>query len=157
MSTEPAPDCRCVLLGNAARPARLIVCERMGRWAVVLRRELAGSDLRVYETRSLVECWKELAESPAGLAVVELTAGSIAPLLQRLARLHSDLPLARVAVVADRSLVKYEWLIREAGAVHFTCSSRQLGPLARVAGGHLDRAPSPPKTLVEKVWDRLPW
>ena len=157
MSTEPTTDCRCVLLGNVARPARLIVCERTGRWAVALRRELAGSDVRVYETRSLVECWKGLAESPAGLAVVELSAGNVAPLLQRLAGLDRDFPLARVAVVADRSLAKYEWLIREAGAVHFTCSSRQLGPLARVVAGHLDQAPSPPQTLVEQIWARLPW
>lgn len=78
MSTQPAPDCRCVLLADDARPARLIVCERTGRWAVALRRELAGSGVRVHESRSIAECWQGLAESPAGFAVVELTGGNLA-------------------------------------------------------------------------------
>ena len=157
MSTQPTPDCRCVLLGDGAKPARLIVCERTGRWAVALRREVDGSDVRVHETRSIAECWQQLAESPAGFVVVELTGSNLSSLLERLARLPRELPLARVAVVADRRLAKYEWLIREAGAVHFTCSPRQLGPLARAAAGHLDQAPSPPKTLVEQIRAGLPW
>ncbi|NQU24738.1 MAG: hypothetical protein HQ567_25935 [Candidatus Nealsonbacteria bacterium] len=157
MPTQPTSDCRSVLLAADAEPARLIVCERTGRWAVTLRRELDGADVRVHESRSLVECWQQLAEAPAGFVVVELTGGNVASLLERLARLPREFPLARVAVVADRSLAKYEWLIREAGAVHFTCSSRQLGPLGRAVRAHLDQAPAPPQTLVEQVWASLPW
>ena len=52
--------------------------------------------------------------------------------------------MARLAVVADRSLAGYEWLMREAGAVHFVCSPRQVGPLAQLACRHLAQVPPPP-------------
>ena len=82
-------------------PARLIVCERTGRWAVALRRELADAGVRVWETRTLADCWSELAESPASFVVLELR-GDVAGLLALLARQPREFPLARVAVVADR-------------------------------------------------------
>ena len=146
-----------VLLTADAGPAKLVVCERSGRWAVGLRRELAGLGVRIYETRTLAECWQVLAESPAGFAVVELTTSGTDELLRRMARLQRDFPLVRVAVVAPRVLAGYEWLMREAGAIHFTCSPRQLGPLARSACRHLDRAPVPPRSLAEQIWESLPW
>ena len=62
-------------------PARLIVCERTGRWAVALRRELADAGVRVWETRTLADCWNELAESPASFVVLEL-GGDVAGLLR---------------------------------------------------------------------------
>jgi hypothetical protein len=146
-----------VLLPAAAVAARLIVCEPSGHWAVVLRRQLAAADLRVYETRSLADCWEMLAKAPASFLVVELSAGGAGALLQRMARLERDFPLARVAVVADRSLAGYEWLLREAGAVHFLCSPRQSGPLADLARRHLAQAPPPPRSLTEQIWAGLPW
>jgi len=155
--TEPDASCRWVLLPQRAQAARLIVCERRGRWAVGLRRELAGAGVRVYETRSLAECWEVLAEAPAGFTVVELSNATVEDLLRRMARLGRDFPLARVAVVAGRSLADYEWLMREAGAVHFTCSPRQLGPLARLACRHLHQAPAPQQTLTQRIWTSLPW
>jgi hypothetical protein len=146
-----------VLLPAGAAAARLIVCERSGRWAVALRRELAAGEVRVYETRSLADCWAMLAQSPASFLILEFTAGSGAALLPRIARLGRDFPLARVAVVADRSLADSEWLMREAGAVHFVCSPRQSGPLACLARRHLAQAPPPPRSLTEQIWAGLPW
>ena len=137
--------------------SRLIVCERFGSWAVALRRELAGSGVRVYETRSLAECWDVLGETPAGFAVVELSCVGVEGLLRRMARLQRDFPLARVAIAAARCLAAYEWLMREAGAVHFTCSPRQLGPLVRLACRHLDEVPAPPRSVTEQIWACLPW
>ena len=60
-------------------PAHLIVCEPSGRWAVALRREL-GPSARVFETRSVAECWERLARSPGSFVVVEATAGNLEPL-----------------------------------------------------------------------------
>jgi len=118
-------------------PARLIVWARTGRWAVALRRELAETGIRVWETRTLVECWEELVESPASFLVVELLEGNVHPLLARMMRLPREFPTVRIAMVADRSLADYEGLLREAGAVHFVCSPRQLGPMAKMANRHL--------------------
>jgi hypothetical protein len=150
-------DCGSVLLPTGAAGARLIVCEASGRWAVVLRRQLVAVTLRVYETRSLADCWEMLVEAPASFLVVELSAGNAVALMQRMARLERDFPLARVAVVADRCLTDYEWLLREAGAVHFLCSPRQSGPLADLARRHLAQAPPPPQSLTQQIWAGLPW
>ena len=145
-----------VLLPAGAGAARLIVCERSGGWAVALRRELAAA-VRVRESRSLADCWEMLAAAPASFVVVELTPGNAALLLRQMARLQGDFPLARVAVVADRSLGCYQWPMREAGAVHFVCSPRQSGPLARLAARHLAQAPAPQRSLTQQIWASLPW
>lgn len=146
VGTSPAPSA----------PARLIVCERTGRWAVALRRELAGAGIRVWETRTLADCWGELFESPASFAVTEL-GGNVADLLHRMARLPREFPAVRLGVVADRSLARYEALMCEAGAVHFSCSVRQVAPLARTACCHLAQIPPPPQSLTERIWASLPW
>ena len=146
-----------VLLPAGAAAARLVVCERSGRWAVALRRELDAAALRVHETRSLADCWEMLAEAPASFVVVELTPGNVAALLRQMSRLQGDFPLTRLAVVADRSLAGYRWLMREAGAVHFVCSRRQSGPLARLAARHLAQAPAPRLSLTQQIWASLPW
>jgi hypothetical protein len=141
---------------DSSLPARLIVCERSGRGAVAMRRELAEGGIRVWETRTLADCWSELAHSPASFLVLEL-GSNIADLLQRMARLPREFPSARLAAVADRSLARYEWLMREAGAVHFLCSVRQAGPLAQLACRHLAQVPPPPQSLTERIWASLPW
>jgi hypothetical protein len=149
---EPTPH-------NAAsntNPVRLIVCERTGRWAVGLRRELAEG-LRIHETRTLPQCWEALAETPAAFMVVELRPAWLDDLLRRMAGMARRFPSAEVAVVADRSLAAYEWLAREAGAVHFTCSPRQLTPLAALAARHLATIPIPQQSFAERIWASLPW
>jgi DNA-binding NtrC family response regulator len=144
-------------LAEGARAARLIVCERSGRWAVVLRRELAAANVRLHETRSLAECWEMLAEHRWSFVVVELSHDNADALLERLARRERQFPRIGVAVVADRSLRAYQWLIREAGAIHFVTSPRQLGPLAGVACRHLAHAPETRRSMTERIWASLPW
>ncbi len=138
-------------------PARLIVCERTGRWAVALRGESAFAGVRVWETRSLAECWKLLAESPCSFLVAELTSANADDLLRRLARLEREFPGVRAAVVARRSLADHQWLVREAGAIHFTCSPRQLTPLAEAACRHLCQVEVSEPALSERMWASLPW
>ena len=135
---------------------RWIVCERTGRWAQGLRREPAAG-LRLHEVRSLAECWEMLGQVPASFVVVELTAAHAPTLLARLARWEREYPLARMAIVADRPLGEYEGLMREAGAVWFTVSPRELGPLAAIARRHLEQAPKPEMTVVERIRSGLPW
>lgn len=137
-------------------PARIIVCEKTGRWAVALRREL-GAKPRVYETRSLPECWEELAASPASWLLLEATEANLDGLTLRLTELGRDFPEARAVVCADRSLAPCEWLLREAGAVHAVFSPRELVPVARMSKRHLAAVPLPPRSVRERVWERLPW
>ena len=144
----PAPD--------GVTTGRLLVCERGGHWAGVLRRELAASGVRVWETRTLADCWNELARSPASFLVVEL-GSDVAGLLRRMIRQGREFPEAHVAIVADRGRTGYAWLMREAGAVYFLTSPRQVGRLAQLACRHLDQVPPPPQSLAERIWASLPW
>jgi ActR/RegA family two-component response regulator len=141
---------------ESSSAAKLIVCERTGRWAVALRRELAEVGVRVWETRTLADCRDELAANPASFAVIELRA-NVEGLLRLLARQQRQFPAARLAVVAGRSQADYEWLMREAGAVHFLCSPRQVAVLARLACRHLAEVPPPQQSLAERIWAGLPW
>jgi hypothetical protein len=136
--------------------ARLIICEKNGRWAVALRREIAGK-CRVFETRSLEECWEELAKCPASWLVLEASETNVEPLAGRLANLGRDFAGARAMICGERNMAPWEWLLREAGAVHAVFSPRELAPAARMALCHLAQAPEPQRSFREHVWDRLPW
>jgi len=122
-----------------------------------LRRELREPDVRICETRSLAECCETLGGHPTSFVIAELTRPDVQALLERVAQLGRDFPLAQVAVVAERELASCEWLARESGAVHFSVSLREAGVLARLAARHLHAAPQPQRTLTEQIWDRLPW
>ncbi|MEN6451879.1 MAG: hypothetical protein ABFC96_15420 [Thermoguttaceae bacterium] len=136
--------------------ARLIVCERTGRWAVALRRELTGAGVRVWETRTLGECHDELVASPASFLVLEVNGEPSAP-LRFVAQHARQFSAARVAIVTDAAGVAYEAVAREAGAVHFLSSPRHAGLLARLACRHLAQVPPPPQGLAERIWSSLPW
>lgn len=151
------PTSRFLPLPEGAGPARLVVGEATGQWAVALRRELVGLGLRIHETRNVAQAWEMLARCPASFLVIELTRASVDALLERLAWLERDYPLARVAVVAERAFDRCEWLMREAGAVHFTTSPRQMAGLAQAACRHLQTAPRPPRSITDEVWAGLPW
>ena len=113
--------------------ARLIVVEKTSHWAVWMR---ASVDQRVYEARNLSTCWEQLQVARSSFLAVELTASnyeSIIEFLQRVRRWYGD---ARAAVVGDRHCCKYEWLVREAGAVEAVFSPRRLKPLARIVQRH---------------------
>jgi hypothetical protein len=137
-------------------PAHVIVSERSGRWAVALRREL-GREIRVFETRSVVQAWEQLACSPASFVVIELTNGNIDRFLTRMLRREREFPAARVAVAADRATAGCEWPAREAGAVLFVTSPRRVAVLADVARRHLATQPAPAVDVMERVWAELPW
>ena len=47
--------------------------------------------------------------------------------------------------------------MREAGAVDFVSSVRQVGLLARLACRHLAQVPPPQQSLTERIWAGLPW
>jgi hypothetical protein len=136
---------------------RLIVCERSSLWSVALRNELVETGIRVWECRGLPEAWEALAQTPAAFMIVEAAPENLAALSQRMAWFSRDFPQARFAVVAPRKLVHFEWLLREAGAVHFLTSPRNLAPLAGLVVRHLANSPQPQQTLVERIWASLPW
>ncbi|NLX94825.1 MAG: hypothetical protein GXY83_01480 [Rhodopirellula sp.] len=157
MSTSPAPCSDPQPRPKAISASRLIVCERKGTWAVALRRHPALGELRVYETRTLADAWQMLASHPSSFLVVEMTHANIDGLLELLKRVKRQYPRVRTAVVTEPPLADYQWLLREAGAVHFVFSRRATGPLALIAHRHLTQAPEPRRSITERIWAGLPW
>lgn len=145
------------LMPEDAGPAHVLVCERSGRWALGMRQTLGEPAVRVEETRTLADCAEALARAPASFLVLELTRIGAERLLAWMVRSQREFPLARAAVVAERSLVAYEALVLEAGAVYFTCSPRRLSGLAEMAQRHLTLAPPARGSIAGQVWASLPW
>jgi hypothetical protein len=143
------------LLPDASQPARLIVCERTGWWAVWLRQELSVP-VRIDSTRTLDDAWCQLAVAPTSFLVVELHRG-VERLVRRLATLGREYPLARAAVVMPRSLADCELLLREAGAAHVCTSPRRVTLLADLVRRHLETAPLVRGSLTDEIWAALPW
>jgi hypothetical protein len=139
----------------AHRPST-IVCERSGAWAAALRRHLPR-ELRLRETRTLADCRHELTAAPASLLVVEVSESNLGGVLDLAADVERLFPWARLVAVAPRGGEACEWLLREAGAIHFTTSPRSAAVLARLAARHAARIPLPRATPVAEIWDSLPW
>jgi hypothetical protein len=137
--------------------ARLVVCEKSGRWAVALRRELASRPLRVYESRSLADCRRELEVSPASVVALEVSTANAAALGEWIERASREFPQARFVVIGARDAVEWEWWMREAGAIAAEFSPRRLGPIVRLARRHLAAAPEEVLTFGEAVRRRMPW
>jgi uracil-DNA glycosylase len=137
--------------------ARFIVCERTATWGVALRRPLKQIGRRIVETRSLDDCWSEVAASPASLVGVEATTSNLASLVPWLQRLTATFPRTRVVVLGSRGLEAGEWLLREAGAAHVVFSPRQWQPVVRIAQRHLGAPPCPDDSERQRIWRRLPW
>ncbi len=157
MGTGTNQNNRPASLPEGTGAARLIVCERSARWALALRRQLAAAEVSVHETRNLAQCWDMLAEHPASFLVIELSLANADALLGRLVALRRHAAGAAVAVVADRSLQAWQWLLREAGAIHFVTSPREVAPLIGIACRHLAQAAQPPTNRDQQIWASLPW
>lgn len=137
--------------------ARLIVCERTGRWASALRRDLGASGPRVHETRHLDDVWSELKAARASLVVVEATLPRLAAVVNWLSRLGRDYPRARAIVVGDADVTAAEWLLREAGAPWVHGSLRDPAIVVRLARRHLGEFRSADRTWRQQRFDQLPW
>jgi hypothetical protein len=135
----------------------VILCERGTTWAAMLQRQLPrGVELR--QSRTLLDCGDELAVQPGSLVAVELTRDNFAGALSAVCRWTQEFPMARVMVLADSDLESFEWALREAGAVHFTVSPRQLDGMAHLVQRHFERQPQrSPTGLAAAIWDTLPW
>jgi hypothetical protein len=137
---------------------RWIVCEKTGKWAAALRWGAEPYGLRVYETRSLVDCRAELERFPASFVSLEATELNLETLVPWIDEVRESLAGVCISVLADQNLAWAEDHLREAGAVHVVFSPRRLDLVARIAARHLASAAIPQgSTLRQTIWSRLPW
>ena len=138
------------------QPTGVILCERTGRWARALRRELGDCDVPITETRSISAARQELTAAPASIVALEVSAASLDAVLAFLIGLPHEFPQACVVALVDSNQQHREWLLREAGAVHVVKSTRDVAPLIEIARRHL--APFLPQpSLVERILTEIAW
>ncbi len=137
--------------------ARLIICEKSGRWQAALRRAAGSRQLAISEVRSHEQTERELADHPAAMVAIEIGSESLARVSSYLANWRTCFPGARFLLLAEPELAPLDSALRDAGAVHILYSSRELAAAVRLIRRHLARAPRPAMTLEESIWARLPW
>jgi hypothetical protein len=142
--------------------ARLIVCERTGKWAGALRRELTrrlgvAGIVPLRETRTLDECSEVLVRWPASLAALELTAHHVAAVLDWTAEVTVRFPAALVVILLPADLAEAQWALREAGAALVARSRRELASVADLAIRHLQLAPRTQLSRMDEIIASLPW
>lgn len=133
--------------------AQWIVCEKSGQWAVALRRAAPG--LPLVETRSLEECRQVIEQAPASLAAIETSLKNLEAVLAWMVELERFAD-ARFCILGGRELAPYEWLLREAGALHVAYARRLAAPVARLARRRLEMFPPSPRSPLEEIYARLP-
>ena len=141
----------------ASEGPKLIVCEKTGAWAAALRSELAGSVTRVVETRSFAACREELSAAPAAVVAWELAAWSAPNLSAEIVARLRERPAAHGAVLAGEAWKDWEWLLREAGGLHFVTSPRRLAPVAELARRSHVQRPAALPGIAARILAELPW
>jgi hypothetical protein len=137
--------------------ARCIVCERSPKWAVALRGPLQEAGVRVYETRTLDDCWQESGPCPASIVGLEATPANLVELVAWMKRFAAVYPRGRVIVMGQRGMESGQWLLREAGAVHVVFSPRNWQPVVRIIRRHLAAHSGAERSDRERFWQRIPW
>jgi hypothetical protein len=137
--------------------ARVILCEKTGRWAAALRRALGKGSVPVSETLSLSQCGDALQDAPGSLIAVEVSPLALETVLRLIAHARRSDPFARFVALQGAELDSAEPLLREAGAVEVLHSVREAPALALLARRHLALAPRAEPSLSETIAERLPW
>ena len=134
---------------------QIVICERDGDWASLLRRETWG----VRETRSLDECWHEVAQAgKPRIVLLDVRCGPLEALLRGVDWMRRRYPdLLPIAIAPESTRLAIWRPLCETGVLHFVSSFRDLPALRRVVCRHRQRYPKPPLSLEERIWNNLPW
>ena len=137
--------------------ARLIVCERTGRWALALRRCMTHPGTEFCETRSLPEARMRLQESPESLLLMECSTRNWQDRCQWLLRQTIDFPQLRTIALADPALRAAECVVRTAGAHQVVFSLMELLDMSCWISRHFEQIPHREQGVREWIWHRIPW
>lgn len=140
---------------------RLIVCETTGDWAALARRNLPVGVV-IMEVRSLEDLWETLRSASTAVVALELNPRQGEKLLAALRRLNREFREVLPVVLAGHGLADWEEIVREAGAVEFVSSPRQIDRLAALVSHrlksevHISNSNADPP-LEERIMATLPW
>ncbi len=139
------------------RSARIIVCERTGRWAASLRCMPQLAAVSISETRMLTECAARLRENQTSVLVVEAVTDKVPDVCRWLKEQADRFMNMRSVIVVSPLDRAADAVLRTAGAHHIVSSVVELNRLARWIARHVDSAPSSRSSVRQWTWARLPW
>lgn len=139
------------------RSARIIVCEKTGRWAASLRCMPQLASVSIWETRMLSECAARLRESPASVLVVETVGDNLSDLCRWMVKQTDRFADMRSVIVFSPPGRPAEAVLRTAGAHHVVGNVVELNRLAHWIARHVAQAPSNRASVRQWTWARLPW
>lgn len=137
--------------------SQLIICEKTGKWAAALRRQLAKPTAdRLFETRLIEDCEQQLVAKPCSIAAIEQTWNNYDSVLALLSRITRGVPLARAIILDETRDTGLSRLDQLSGAIHVTSSRLRLRHAARLVMRHLAKFPAR-SSLREDLIGWLPW
>lgn len=120
------------------RLANFIVCEKTPYWALAFRHWLRSQSIHLVETRSFANLREELKTDANYVVALELRGENAEKLFGELNHLRIRYPKVASMVVSSRGFRSLEWLFREAGAMYFLDSPRELAGAMRGVRRHLE-------------------
>ena len=146
-----------IAMNFVASESQIIVCEKTGRWAVAFRRALFRQGVPLKESRSLVGCGRELAQRPASVVAVEVTADNLEAAVSALIDWSRSFPGSRIVAVGDSQVASAALLLREAGAIAVLTSAREVPSVIPLVQRHIANVPAADLPLEQAAWASLPW
>jgi hypothetical protein len=134
----------------------VILWERTGIWATAMSRQLSD-DVPLVQVRGHDECLRELAAAPASVVALELTVANLAQMADLCGEIVARYPYAAAVVLGTPELANCDPLVREAGALHYFASPRELAGWRQTVLNHIERIPTGAGDIAESVWHSLPW
>ncbi len=143
--------------------------ESTGRWAPLLRRELAkGGDQgcptkggqtppRVLEADNQTLCWDLVQENHVSLLVWEVNSKNELSVLDGLAENQCRVQSSVIVLLWEPPLSVLQWSFREAGATHIVSSIRRVHELVTIGRLFFSTWAVEEPTISEYVQARLPW
>ena len=142
------------------KPASLIMLERHGIHAVAFRRHVDG--VPIIETRSWADCLPELDARPGSVLIIATNTQQWLRSIERIRSLQSRQPKPYIIVMMDRNEIRSSGtrivdVFHEVGCSFVVQSPFQVPDAAKLATRHVAIQPSPPISIVEEIWQRMPW
>ena len=149
-------------------PQQWVICERSTAWLAAIQSELAtistkreGTAVRCVRVANPSDVMPRLLQPLTHFVALEVREDNLREMLLLLTTLRRHRPRARSVGLIHRgwpgSQVRLALALAEAGAVDVACSPRAVGNIVSLGLRHSALAREQPTSLVDMIWQSLPW
>lgn len=149
---------------SAADPTRLIVFEKDGQWAKLLRGILPDGGRWILETRSLLQLRSAAQQHSRSFILAIVDAKNLPKIVEVFSELTSRMPHCHLIAAAANDYdvggwrqEKVVWQLREVGAIQWIASRRDVSIVRQLWQAHSKLYPPANPTIRERVFRTLPW